>query len=246
MKKIIEHLPLLTICLLYFAFCNLHFYYNEFKIEIYNYISPSEILFSFLPTIVWATVIVYGYTINVVFLKSQELQKNTLENSEEKKEKELPKTLMGVILDSIGSYVLVYYILHFTIKIILLKAFHYKQYELQAFYFISALVFCLVICFYIIKNKKGNIITEHALLFSVCLFAYIGFQFYTIRSLEALKVKNGVTDRKVSFKYDNRIVTTSQTLIFIGQTQSNLFLYNKKDSTAVTFKTSNIDSLTIK
>lgn len=64
--------------------------------------------------------------------------------------------------------------------------------------------------------------------------------------MDALKVKNGLSERKISFKYDSKIITTSHSLIFIGQTQSNLFLYNLKDSTVTIFKTSNIDSLTVK
>jgi len=51
-NRILEYLPILTLVFIYFAYCNLHYYYNEFNIEIYNYVSNTEILVSFLPTIV--------------------------------------------------------------------------------------------------------------------------------------------------------------------------------------------------
>ncbi len=52
MKRIIEYLPIITICLIYFGYNNLYGFYHEFAIDIHNYISSTEIIMSFLPTIV--------------------------------------------------------------------------------------------------------------------------------------------------------------------------------------------------
>ena len=64
MKKIVEYVPIITVCLIYFGFCNLHYYYKEFNVDIYHYISNTEILLSFLPTIVLlaSTLYVFAYS----------------------------------------------------------------------------------------------------------------------------------------------------------------------------------------
>lgn len=86
MKKILEYLPLLTICLLYFGFCNLHFYYKEFNIEIYNYINTTEIILSFLPALIFTTAIFYSFIIGEVFDKAN-MRENTIVILELKKKK---------------------------------------------------------------------------------------------------------------------------------------------------------------
>ncbi|MDJ1494521.1 hypothetical protein QNI19_16370 [Cytophagaceae bacterium DM2B3-1] len=60
MKKFIEGIPLITASLLYLGYCYLHYYYKEFGINIYNYITNGEILLTFLPVIIVATSIIYG------------------------------------------------------------------------------------------------------------------------------------------------------------------------------------------
>lgn len=52
MKKIVEYLPLLSICFIYFGYCNLNGYYQEFMIDIYQYITTTEIIMALFPMIV--------------------------------------------------------------------------------------------------------------------------------------------------------------------------------------------------
>lgn len=44
---IAEHIPLVTIVVLISGYFNIHSYYPSFGISIYNYLDPSEIVFSF-------------------------------------------------------------------------------------------------------------------------------------------------------------------------------------------------------
>src|ERR1700722_14103560 len=60
MKKILEYLPILSICLLYFGFCSLYGFYHEFHIEISSFISTPDIILSFFPTIVIAATTLSG------------------------------------------------------------------------------------------------------------------------------------------------------------------------------------------
>ncbi len=81
MKKIIDYLPLLSVCLIYFGFCNLHAYYKEFNIDIYVYITTTEIIMAFFPTIVFVSGIVSTSLIqefvgkqNVTYVKDVEVE----------------------------------------------------------------------------------------------------------------------------------------------------------------------------
>ncbi len=232
---------------MYFGFCNLHYYYKEFKIDIYNFITNSELLLSFFPTVVLITAFAYSYFIQEVVSKSQEVENRLPTNAEEKHDNfQSEETFWKRLVKSLSVYILFYYLIFFLIKYILIRCYHKKEFELQFFYLISAYLFCMMLYAYFMWTRKGNLITDNVLLFSVALVVYIGIEFSTYRRLDAIKVKNGISDRIVSFKTQDSHITTSKNLVFIGQTQSNLFLYNRNDSSTIIFKVSNIDSLIIK
>lgn len=73
MKFIKENIPLITAILIFLGYWNLTLYYDYFNIDIYQYISTSEIILSFLPllkstlfiTIIVATcfVVIFGKSI---------------------------------------------------------------------------------------------------------------------------------------------------------------------------------------
>jgi hypothetical protein len=83
-------------------------------------------------------------------------------------------------------------------------------------------------------------------MFSVFLIMYLNNDIKTQRRLDALKIKDGISDIHVMFRVGTKQIATSSTLLFVGQTHSNLFLYNRKDSTTLIFKTAEVDSLILK
>ena len=61
----------------------------------------------------------------------------------------------------------------------------------------------------------------------------------------ARSIQKDTIVKNVSFKYDDLIYKTSNKLVYIGETQNYIFLYNRIDSSTLIFKSSNIDSLVI-
>jgi hypothetical protein len=50
-EKITNNISAFAIILIYLGYCNLDFYYSTFNIEIYNYITSSELILSFIPVL---------------------------------------------------------------------------------------------------------------------------------------------------------------------------------------------------
>lgn len=64
-KKQIELFPVYTIVLIFLGYWNLYTYYKHFKIEIYKYVTTSELLLSFLPISIY---IFYALCIVLLFI----------------------------------------------------------------------------------------------------------------------------------------------------------------------------------
>ncbi|OXB16856.1 hypothetical protein B0A80_20650, partial [Flavobacterium tructae] len=89
-------------------------------------------------------------------------------------------------------------------------------------------------------------INDNILLITIFSVIYIGNQISAYRKLDADKVKDGLSNRKIVFEYNGKKISTSKQNVYIGQTQSHLFLYNTKNKSTYVYKTENIDSLIIK
>ncbi len=266
-KRFIENWPLLTAVLIYYAYCNLHYYYNEFKVDIYNYISNSELVLSFLPKIVVITATIGTYIISYVIgagsrdneEKTKSAKALSKENSDkvdeaakvnppdkesEHKPKKWPflkKLLIAMITLVIPT------LIFFYISRNLLELHENKRYELREYFFYVSFVYAFLI-YVLLRIFLGNeVIAKYFTVIMLALIIYVGQQIGNFRKLEAAEVKDGVSDYKVSFKYDEtKVFKTDSNLIFIGQTQSTLFLYNKKDSSTTVLNKSKIDSLIIR
>jgi len=256
MKKIIEYVPIITVCLIYFGFCNLHYYYKEFNVDIYHYISNTEILLSFLPTIVLlaSTFYVFAYSqlINHPdFIKKYEkvtgnqeiVEDNKIEEEEEIKPQQ--KRKIWRILSTFPVPLILLLFIEIITSLILTECFGFKTYELQiklfyAFLFLSLIYFSSTLY----KNQK--LINDNILLITIFSVIYLGNQISTYRKLDADKVKDGMPNRKIVFEYSGKKISTSNQNVYIGQTQSHLFLYNTKNKSTYVYKTENIDSLIIK
>lgn len=253
MKKIIEYVPIITVCLIYFGFCNLHYYYKEFNIDIYHYISNTEILLSFLPTIVLLASSLYVFAYSKIINHPTIIENaGEIENGEiieEKKEKEFEserKKKIWSFLFSFPAQILLLIIVEVIIHLILTEYFGYKAYQLQDINLIYAFIFLAIIYFSSSIFKNQEIINENILLITIFSVIYIGIQISTYRKLDADKIKDGISTKEIVFEYNKRKVLTSKQNIYIGQTQSNLFLYNVKNKSTSVYKMENIDSLVIK
>jgi hypothetical protein len=251
MKKIIEYVPIITVCLIYFGFCNLHYYYKEFNIDIYHYVSNTEILLSFLPTIVVLASTLYTFAYSRIINPQSNHKKNIEKNNKEiieEKEIVIPKKKNKILrfLTTLPGQIILLFVIMSTIHLILTELFGYKPYELQDLNIIDTCILLAIIYFssHIFKNQE--IINNNILLIIVFSVIYFGIQISIYRKLDADKIKDGISIKEIEFQYNDKKIATSTILIYIGQTQSNLFLYNKKDKSTSVYKTEKIDSLVIK
>ena len=176
------------------------------------------------------------------------VRKNDKKNDENLKEGEStdkPKSILKAIFTSGSFYIIGYLLISLLIQTILLK--YYFPHEIQWYGFASAIGFCLVIYFVMWFKDNVDVIYNNPILFSVFLIAYMGYELGNYRKLDAVKVKRGISDRQIEFRYNDKVrVGTSKRLIYIGQTQSTIFLYDKKFGTTNIYKVSEVDSLVVK
>ena len=246
MKKLIEYLPALTICLVYFGFCNLYSYYIEFKIDIYNYISNTEILLSFLPTIVISITLIYGAVYQLVIQKSQvpNVKESVIIFDRPSSIPFIKKyKKVSTYFKSIPGLAIIYVIVKFLIILMLEKFFYFKKYELQNFELICGFILIFILYIGSDSHKNQVFINRNFNLVTIFIIIYMSVQINIYRKADADMLKAGVSIRKISFIYNNHKVKSSKSIMYIGQTQSSLFLYNIADSSTIIYKTSGIDSL---
>jgi short subunit fatty acids transporter len=250
MKKITENIPLLSIVLIYFGYCNLHFFFKEFKIEIYNYISNSEILLSFLPTIVILGAS-FGYLIiNLVINHNQRVkveQINPENIAEEKVEERKSKKIefYKSVFKSPIIICLIIFLLIIIVKLYLVHGLDFKRYELKEYSLITSLI--TPILYYFILTEYGDeLIKKYYFFIALSIIVFFGNQIGEYRKSEAEKIKDGITDIQISFIINKKEIKTNKNLLLIGQTQSSIFLYDRISKSSYVFNREEIQNLNIK
>jgi len=246
-KRISENLPLLSIILIYFGYCNLYIYFKSFKIEIYNYISNSEILLSFLPTIVIISTAIGTIFISfIIGFKQGEVDKlNRINYSEDsQKVKSKPKSFILFIKNPIFLCLFIY-LLFLIMGGFFTYFLDYKDYELKIFYLLTSFT-VPVFYYFILKRYEFEFLNKFSYIISASIIIFIGTQIGNYRQREAEQIKNGISCVQLSFNYNNQKIETNTNLILIGETQSNLFLFNRTDKSTIIYKREKIDSLIIK
>ncbi len=253
-KKILDYVPLFTVCLIYFGFCNLHYYYDEFNIDINNYINNTEIILAFFPNIVVILSFIFGvlsqYYTQLSFEKKQELIKTNISiimpeygkpkrNLTQKKSKFYNNFFFPFIIFLILQLII------FTIKYVFKNEYHFKDYEFQYFNLISSVINYGIIYYLLIRNEKLEHIKKFPFIITLFIILFIGRLIAEFRISDAQRVKNGISKKNIIFKDKESIITTNKDLVFVGQTQNFLILYNTKNKTAEIFKTSQIDKITV-
>jgi hypothetical protein len=255
-KKIIENITLLSIILIYFGYCNLYFFFKEFKIDIYNYISNSEILFSFLPTIV-ITAASFGYLIISLAINHNQRGKQDANNQEKEIENnkkneqdlEIPKSKkMRFNISILKSPIIIcftIYTLLILVRFIIKHEMDYKDYELKKYSLLIS--FMIPILYYYVLIEFGNeFLKKYSFFIALFVIIFIGNQISEYRKCEAEEIKNGITNIEISFVINNKEVKTNKKLLLIGQTQSSIFLYDRSNKTSYVFDREKMEKLKIK
>ena len=216
MEKLKENIPLLTILIIGLGYFRLKIYYNEFDIEIYNYIQLSEILTSFLDYLT-------AFTILLVILIGGLLTNTVL--SDKPTGKDFKSSLNNFYNKNIGT-------------VILAAVFGgiygaYQQYDKTqdtkaalGMILISALVIALISVFHFtIRSEFVDKTLSKIFLVSFILMTVIGGALF-LGKVEAKNKKEEYKVRNYIIQTDSKVITTNKSIIYIGKTENFYFLYN--------------------
>ncbi|MEM0576126.1 hypothetical protein [Flavobacterium polysaccharolyticum] len=249
-KKITENIPLLSIVFIYFGYCNLHFFYREFKIEIYNYISNSEILLSFLPTIVIIGASFGFIIINLIINHSQRVKVEQInsENIAEEKVEEPKLKKIEFFKAKFKSPIVICFIIFLLIlivKIYLEQGLDFKRYELKEYSLVTSLI-TPILYYFFLREFGDEFLKKYYFFIALSVIVFIGNQIGDYRKCEAEKIKDGITDIQISFLINNKEIKTNKNLLLIGQTQSSIFLFDRISKSSYVFNREEIQNLNIK
>ncbi|MDJ1500656.1 hypothetical protein [Xanthocytophaga agilis] len=265
MKKIIEIIPVLTAALLYLGYCHIYYYYDTFGVNIYSYVSSSELLLLFLPTLIYSTgVILIGLTSNLIktFLDNY----NQIERERNTQEENAPSTLTpsntqtsnskwSVFLRKAGKFIFNYFqppvygafsflFLSFAITQLIMSFYQIKNYQLKEIFLFIDIIFLFLIFNGLLRYKEY--LKRNILLIITFMIFYIGKSIIgSYRVQQAQEIMDGYAISNVSFQYNNHKIVTTSSLLYIGQTEQYLFLYNRTNKSIPIFKMENVDSLVV-
>lgn len=265
-----KNAAIITGGLILLGYCKYHFYFSYFDINIYTYISTSELLLSFLPIIVTyfipIAIIIYLYLIRPPMKYRTPGGKDFSGRVKAGEKKRMPKNLLKHIFFSqlkskLRSKLILCLITHplFIAICLLLWAtilFWYHVNVSQSFEEVEPLFYMVSIgwLLFIIEPiafeaafeayKGISILNFIGIVKTINYFFILTYFIYFSQKIEALKKMHGLTIEKVQVQLNNgEILATDSSLLYIGQTTNYIFFHNKKDSTNMIFNNSNIYKL---
>lgn len=272
-STIAKNATLVTGSLIFLGYCKYHFYYSTFGIDIYPYISTSELLLSFLPVIVSffipLSLLIYIAILTppVKFRNSE--GKDITSRVERRTERRRPLRLINHILFTrridaklrsklalrllfdqlfIAFILLIYFSIRFFVDFNELNS--YQELE-GAFLSLSFCWLVFIIAPFLSKLalQRNWKLFGNDTLFGVGIvnyfFIFTYFIFWT-EKFSAFKILHNEETRKVILTLKSgESLKTDSTVVYIGQTTQYFFLRSKKDSSNIILNTSLVDKTII-
>lgn len=145
--------------------------------------------------------------------------------------------------------VVFYYVITTSVVLLLQTSFGYKSYELVQLSNLFDVVFIFLVYIAFLLHENREKVLNNTIWLALFSVVFIGSRIGNNRANEARKIKDGIVEGKkdhLAFQYNERSVNTSDSLLYIGETSTHLFLYDSKDSVSLVYKVSNIENLKIK
>jgi hypothetical protein len=223
MKNFKDYIPLITFLLVVGNTIQLNVYYNFFDIDIFNYLDFTELALGFLDEIYYLAIVLtffmFAFVINDLFNVKKKIVEVDL-----KKKKNLLVGGFGIVL-----------ILLFIYSVA-------SKYFLN--HILSLLAIVLIVIIYVLFSEKADEIQRSLKYYAlipvyllICYF-YANFKYYGI-------IENKVDPKSSIMMNDGEIINTSNDVIFIGQTKSHIFLFNKKNEYTSIIKWQNVEQIDV-
>jgi len=225
-QKIISSFTLLTLSALILGYVKLSSYYSAFQIDILYYVTPTEMLYTLLPTAFILLIFCYGVLqFNKIYLQPEE--------SGTKKSVRMYYwlfviSIIGLILGLTG------YIVNHT------SFFYRYRPELVTIGLIFSASSTLL-------HKLGKKLNDDSFDTKTFFSVYAGLFFlcYLYGFNEAQVTKEVGPSEVYSFMWKGTMINSNDTFFNIGQTQGSMFLYNKNKRSTLVLNRDAIDSISI-
>jgi len=233
-----EHLTLYSAILIFIGYWNLHSYYMFFGINIYNYITTTEILLSFLPALF--RFLILSISIIVLYLCYSFFAVGMANVFADIKLKPI-----WLHLSIISTALLLFCSLFIFINLSSIS-FNYQNYPAQYYIlFVTLLVLSFIILAYSDYNEEFNfwvVFKKHikkTILYFVCISLL--YVLFNENYIEADLIKNNKPRFEFSFVSDSIKYSSSTELVYLGETQNYVILRNNNSKFNLFFKKDKIE-----
>jgi hypothetical protein len=221
-EKTIKYIPILTFFFIFFSSAELYFYFRFFKINIFNYITIEEIIFTFYKFFfehltsflnsIFVLLLVYFYFIKEPYKLFQ-------------------KKWIGFIIPGIALILMVLkYQFDFKISQIIIE--------------ISLTIPYVIFYFNMIKSIADMKIK--ILILFVFIFGYFSVKIGYLNEIKAEEIINSNSNITVKFNYLEKQIISNKNFTYIGETSNYIFLYLKKEKETFVYNKNEINSLIFK
>lgn len=234
LKKIIEYLSLLTLLIFAIQFSYLEGYFSMFRIRILNYMDYSEILIANASWLIFIVTFIPLLLLLFVDFKSS--------NNEH------PLTLLR---DNSKIIIRLIYFIVFTLLFIQIYEMYLKHTSNYItakpfFYFVKFLLLSLSLVLSYMRSKSFTSVQNPFAIILVLIVSIICLSSSLLGKGTALTILDkNIQTSNIVFKYNSHVITSSDSLIFLGETKSTIFMYDRKKTRTFIYPKNNIDSLSL-
>lgn len=268
LEKIKNNWQILTALLLLWSFFDIYTYFNQYGIQIQQYLSATELLLLVLPTILkgifWLFIIMgvnLWFEVRKASATNSKLQifiysSNLPEIKRKFQEKKYRSWLFTIFRFILVCIILIGPIiagctLLFIIYFGNINYFFPITYSNKPFALVFVGLFVIVILGYISKilDKNKNELVRFFSAESISFAYYLLILLLTSiasNRIDYRLTRNGVGKHQVSFIADGKSFRTSDRIIYVGFTQTYWFFRNNADSSNLIFKMADIKNIIVK
>lgn len=258
MDKIIKYTPLLSAILIFLGYLNYYFYYSFFGIEIENYLTSGELLFSFLKLTIpflyiffGVLVIIFSYQIQLFYSNNNDDSSSTEKNDNKKdyvffvevfKEINLKNFSIKTLFKFLTQLENIIWLLSCNIFLILFPFYIINQIKSTNDLLLNSTTVLVLSFIWLVyfeslsqKLKKRKIgpyknDTKFNPIYYIFILFFLGSFIYLKNKEKALSIINNRSRISVILYLGKEKIKTSNDLIFIGQTENYFFFRNNKNN----------------
>lgn len=264
LDKTIKSIPLILGILTFLSYSNLHYFYREFGIEIYEFLSISELLLLFLPKVHSVIIYILGSVFIFIFIILFPLKHQETTFSKKKTNRTIKQYwnfLNTSTIKRLGLKLTIKVIFNITIllwRVLILFLLFFliiegsKQgwfhpcpidiYNDFLFWIFMALLYLFI---HLIKSASTQKTIK-----SILIFIVIGyFTMWAIKHRSICKasaIKERLEIKNVSLILNKEKITTSNDTVYIGGVQNYVFLYDILSKQTIIYQKNDIKIIQIK